>query len=304
MPRLASYRGPQTVHSVFALDVARRPAESYSNCSMLQLSGKFEGTAADLNECIIKAALDEHIFLVFLDGLCTEQAVLNVVNVSTILHRAGRLRLRLPDHIIEYLVATLYETHCRNEDLKARQVASALFGLQCLGDTEQSRRLVVALTPKVFQCKEVLKSQEIGQALWGLQGLKDSEEVKELLVALTLNIRRCREVLGSQTVLNALRGVESMGSSKEVRDLLAALAPKIIESPDSMDEQAVGKAICRFKSVGNAPEVQMIVATLSAKVCHRDSADCRVSILKSSEVERRRGPGRRVVGRSSAAGRT
>ena len=44
-------------------------------------------------------------------------------------------------------------------------------------DSPDTRKLVVALTPKVVECRQEMRGQNIGNALYGLQHLKDSEEV-------------------------------------------------------------------------------------------------------------------------------
>ena len=44
-------------------------------------------------------------------------------------------------------------------------VGNALYGLQRMGDSEQTRGLVAALTPKVRDCREALGAQEVGNAL-------------------------------------------------------------------------------------------------------------------------------------------
>ena len=47
-----------------------------------------------------------------------------------------------------------------------------------MGDSEQTRRLVAALTPKVRDCREALDAQAVGNALYGLQRMGDSEQTR------------------------------------------------------------------------------------------------------------------------------
>ena len=83
----------------------------------------------------------------------------------------------------------------------------ALYGLQRLGDSEEARQLVAALTPKVQHCREELDAQAVGNALYGLQQMGDSHvEVRQLVAALTPKVTQCREALGAQEVGNALSG--------------------------------------------------------------------------------------------------
>ena len=59
----------------------------------------------------------------------------------------------------------------------AQTIGNALYGLRAMRDSPDTRKLVVALTPKVVQCRQEMSGQNIGNALYGLQQLKDSEEV-------------------------------------------------------------------------------------------------------------------------------
>ncbi len=52
-----------------------------------------------------------------------------------------------------------------------------LFGLQSLGDSDEMRGLLLALTPLLVRSDEPLDRQAIGEALYGLQSLGDSPEV-------------------------------------------------------------------------------------------------------------------------------
>ena len=54
-----------------------------------------------------------------------------------------------------------------------------------MGDSQEVRQFVAALTPKVQQCREELSSQAVGNALHWLQLMGDSTEVRQLLAALT-----------------------------------------------------------------------------------------------------------------------
>merc|ERR1712193_254448 len=89
------------------------------------------------------------------------------------------------------------------EELDSQAVGNALYGLQRLGDSEEVRKLIVALTPKIQQCREELNSQHVGNALYGLQRLGNSEEVRELVAVLTPKVQQCREEL--RTHGNALQ---------------------------------------------------------------------------------------------------
>ena len=130
------------------------------------------------------AAKNRGQFLGLLDDLSKTNVKLNIVNIATILHRGGKLRLSLPCHVVTFLAATLNDAPC-SETFKARHVGNALYGLQCMGDSTEVRQLLAALTPKVQQCREELSSQAVGNALHWLQLMGDSTEVRQLLAALT-----------------------------------------------------------------------------------------------------------------------
>merc|ERR1719443_1504198 len=80
------------------------------------------------------------------------------------------------------------------ETTTAQTVGNALYGLQSMGDSQEVRELVAALTVKVQECGEQLKAQEVGNALYGLQSMCDSQEVRELVAALTAKVRECERL--------------------------------------------------------------------------------------------------------------
>ena len=102
----------------------------------------------ELNQQILQAAEDKTQFLSLLDQLSNDRVKLDIVNIVTILHRGAKLRLSLPTHVVRFLGATLNEAHCRGK-FKPQHVGNALYGLQRMGDSEEVRQLIAALTPKV-----------------------------------------------------------------------------------------------------------------------------------------------------------
>ena len=145
-----------------------------------QRSGHAIGKGAQLNNQIIRAAEDKAQFLSLLHQLSNYRVKLDIVNVVTILHRGGKLRLSLQTHVVRFLGATLIEAHCLNK-FKAREIGNALYGLQRLGDSEEARQLLAVLTPKVEQCREDLRKHDVDEAISRLAHFGDSEEVRELI---------------------------------------------------------------------------------------------------------------------------
>ena len=71
----------------------------------------------------------------------------------------------------------------------ARNLGSALTGLQTLGDSAEVRGMLAALTPKVEACREQFESQAVVGSLYCLQGKGQSPEVRGLCRALTPKVR-------------------------------------------------------------------------------------------------------------------
>ena len=103
-----------------------------------------------------------------------------------------------------------------------------------LGDSEEVRQLVAALTPKVQQCQEELKSQHVGNALYGLQRLGDSEEARQLLAVLTPKVEQCREDLRKHDVDEAISRLAYFGDSEEVRELIFVFLQEGLERAFAM----------------------------------------------------------------------
>ena len=87
----------------------------------------------------------------------------------------------------------------------------------------QLRNLVVALTPKVLNSREELKARELSSALFGLQRLGNSAEVRALVAAMALKVHGCQEELRVSYLCIALYGLQSLQDSEESRQLVAAL---------------------------------------------------------------------------------
>ena len=66
----------------------------------------------ETNQQILQAAHDRTQFLSLLHQLSDYRVKLDIVNIVTILHRGGKLRLSLPTHVVRFLGATLNEAHC------------------------------------------------------------------------------------------------------------------------------------------------------------------------------------------------
>ena len=98
-----------------------------------------------------------------------------------------------------------------------------------MGDSEQTRELVAALTPKVRDCREALDAQAVGNALYGLQRMGDSEQTRELVAALTPKVQQCRDELRESDVDQALKHLPHFGNSDEVRDLFLVFLDKGLE---------------------------------------------------------------------------
>ena len=118
--------------------------------------GKGRSVFIETNIQITNAANDRNWWALpnLLDRLCMEEAPLNIVNVSTILHRAAKKRFDLKDHHKKFIAATLRGQQCCTA-MGAQHVGNALYGLQRMGDScPEVRQLVAALTPKVTGCRE------------------------------------------------------------------------------------------------------------------------------------------------------
>lgn len=151
-----------------------------------------ESYEAMTNREIIAEAVSKSRVLRLLEDYRATRRRLNLFNICTILHRAGKLRLCLPSNVIVYLIGELNEPNCRDEDLKARQIGNALSGFSCLKNCDETRQLIKIMEVKVIECREVLNRQDIAQAFKGLEQMEDSEEVKDLVRALNANQQRQR----------------------------------------------------------------------------------------------------------------
>jgi hypothetical protein len=191
-----------------------------------------------------------------------ENRPLDGVNIATILYCCAKKPFLLDGPILKYLVESL-----RGESVffKQKEVGTALYGLQSLRDTPETRDLVAALTPKVQACRGQLQAQSLGIALYGLQSLGDSEEMRDLLPVLEDTVWDSCE-LDAQAVGNALYGLQSLTDSPELRGLVAALAYKVEESPAVLQAQHIGNGLYGLQGLGDSAEARSLVAALTPKV--------------------------------------
>ena len=96
---------------------------------------------------------------------------MSMVNVVTILQRAGRNRLRLNSEVVRYLAEVCKELRGTENGLSPRAVGCALYGLQRLGDTPEVRSLVAALTERILESQGNLDAQGLGRVASGAHNL-------------------------------------------------------------------------------------------------------------------------------------
>merc|ERR1719335_292853 len=152
-----------------------------------------------INKDVTDAAKDPHLLHAYVMKLCKENRELSMVNVVTILQRAGRNRMKLDPVVVKYLADVCADLRGPGNGLRPQAVGSSLYGLQRLGDTAEVRALVAALTPKVRDSQDPLDAQAVGNALYGLQNLGDSREARNLVAALTPRVAACEEELKALT---------------------------------------------------------------------------------------------------------
>jgi hypothetical protein len=190
-----------------------------------------------------------------------QQRPLNMVNISTLLQKAGKLRLRLDDAMVCYIALALHQLPLE-EVMTGQHVGNSLYGLQSMGNSHAVRQLLSALAIAVTRCKERLVPQAVGNAVYGLQRMEDSDELRELVTVLAAKIERYAEPFNAQAIGNALYGLQRMGDTPESRRLLAVLTPKVKQFQDALSAQEVGNAIHGLQRFGDSSEAREIVAAL------------------------------------------
>lgn len=190
-----------------------------------------------------------------------------LLSLTTLLHRAGKLRLHLPQHVLAFiadrLTAVRYDSR---EKLSAQAIGNALYGLQRCDDSEDVRKIIAALTPKIAQCTEELNAQAVTNALYGLQRLNESNEARELVAVLIPKIEQCSTELGPQHIRSALYGMQGLGDSKEVRALAATLTLRVEQCREKLDAQALGDALYGLRCLRDSDEARKLVAVLTSKI--------------------------------------
>merc|ERR1719463_306619 len=263
MPVAAPYgRMPSMDMSMGSMDGASMASMSMNGESSAGRPMREAGAYIRINKEVTNAAKDPQIFQAYIMKLCEDKRKLSMVNVVTILQRAGRNRMKLEQVVVKYLADACADLRGPGNELRPQAVGSALYGLQRLGDGPEVRELVMALTMKVRDSQEPLDAQAVGNALYGLQTLGDSPEARALVGALTPRIACCTEELKAQHVGNALYGLQRLGDSPEVMGLLAVLVPMVKHCKEEMRTQAISNALYGVHRLSETPEVRQLMSTL------------------------------------------
>jgi hypothetical protein len=158
--------------------------------------------------------------------------------------------------------------------LKAQEVAIALYGLRCFQSTpDEVRRFLVALVPHFGTCVGRFEVKHISSSACGLRWLGDCDETRMALAALTEKVRKNREPFDGQTIGNCLYGMQSFGCSKEALGMLEALRPHIEQFKLPMSSQQLGTAFYGFRTVGDSLECRGLLLALTPKLRQCKSLD-------------------------------
>ena len=83
------------------------PQVSPSSAYIVAASHKSKGTTDYFAINKVIATADRSTLLPLLDHYRMTEQSLNIVNIATLLHKAGKLRMRLPDSVVAFVVASL-----------------------------------------------------------------------------------------------------------------------------------------------------------------------------------------------------
>ena len=97
------------------------------------------GSFIRINKEVTDAAKDPHLLHQYCMKLANEHRAISMVNVVTILQRAGRNRMKLDPVVVKYLADVSAELQGPANGLRPQAVGSSLYGLQRLGDTAEAR---------------------------------------------------------------------------------------------------------------------------------------------------------------------
>ena len=99
----------------------------------------------------------------------------------------------------------------------AHAVGNALYGLQQLSDSPESRALVRALTPKVAACAQHLNEQMSRTLCTGSRRCLTRRKHRGLVAALAPKVQARRARLGAQAVPNSLYSLQALGAAAQGR---------------------------------------------------------------------------------------
>jgi hypothetical protein len=151
--------------------------------------------------------------------------------------------------------------------LKAQEVAIALYGLRCFqGAPEEVQRLLVALAWQIRVCTGRFNVRYISSSFCGLRWLGDCVETRSVLASLTEKVKCSAEPFDSRTIGNCLYGMQSFGCSEEALCMLQALVPHVERCTSSMTPQQIGSSFYGLHSVGDSLETRKMLVALSGKL--------------------------------------
>jgi hypothetical protein len=218
------------------------------------------------NQELVAASANSQSFFQLVQSIHRGKRPLNVVNISTLLQKTGKLRLRLDDPLVYYLSHSLQHL-CPDDIMTGQHVGNSLYGLQNMTNSSDAvKELILSLALTIDRCEEKLTAQAVGNALYGLQRMENSKEIRLLLRILIAKIEAYAEPFNSQAIGNSLYGLQRIGECLESRRLLAVLNPRVQHCRDRLKGQEVGNALHGLLRFTDCKEARDIVATLTVKV--------------------------------------
>ena len=155
--------------------------------------------------------------------------------------------------------------------IDSRLLATSLYGVHSLSDSEALRSLMKTVSLKLSQVEDEFSSRDIALSLYGLQNCGDSPELHGLVRALLPKIAAAR-LLTDRDFANMLYGAQGLADSALARNLWAHVSDALSRSNEPFSPRAFSACVYGLKNQADCAEVRNLLRALCKRAPRADGS--------------------------------
>ena len=155
--------------------------------------------------------------------------------------------------------------------IDSRLLATSLYGVHSLSDSEALRSLMKTVSLKLSQVEDEFSNRDIALSLYGMQNCGDSPELHGLVRALLPKIAAARS-LTDRDFANMLYGAQGLADSALARNLWAHVSDALSRSNEPFSPRAFSACVYGLKNQADGAEVRDLLRALCKRAPRADGS--------------------------------